>query len=467
MNNVIENQSNKQNNKKKITSEDIANNLEAIASNVFSFPKNICLILGAIPIAIITYWVGFKFLKPLDDLLNAILGVFGISTNIQPIGAIAAAILACVMFFILAYILSNPIKRKSWQNTFNKLSFPDNTGENAPILIKDKCVNSEIGVHEAYFIKNGTRLSAFQDPDNCEQIGSKRKFHIVDVESIGGCNSRVKITYRKNLEYNPLYWNTEKHLQKKDFVLTLGQKTNGKLKTVNLNNYPHAIIAGSTGSGKSVLLSCLLAQSWLKGAKIVIAEFAKYGVDWSYWKNLDNCDVCVKAEDFADYLEQNISKEIDRRGVLFAKKGCKNLSEYNSKVASGKIIGEKLDRIIIALDEAGQVYTKTSDKEREVYLSEIREILNRLLSVARFVGIHIIFATQIPSSKILPEEVRHNADLRICGISNPTLSDVVIGSELASYIPKTHKGVFLTSEDRTKNNGFQGFLINEEDVLKK
>ena len=416
--------------------------------------KVLFLITGLITSKLLLdYLVGSEILSRLNIPFDTIVGFFGVD-QLHLVEHFIALFVATIVILIFA----KPIDVKFAEKSLKQLGIPDKTGNNTPIFILNRRYKFRSKLRQILLFSNGATPDDFKNNDNLIRLGSKMGCFISGVETCGRRNDKLRVLYRKVDSNSIVKWENS-YLSDKDFELVLGQKATGDFAYVNLNDSAHLLIAGSTGSGKSVLLSSLLMQSIRKGAKVVIAEFSKRGVDWTYWKNLKNCDVFTNPKDFSDFFAKEVVSEVEYRANLLATSGCKNISEYNAKVDSGEIDGHKLNRLIIALDEAGQVYISSRNKEQEELLKPIREAMDKLVREYRFCGIHLIIATQIPSSQIFSYEIRYLTDLKMCGISTKLLSEMVVDTDEAANIKQ--KGRFCTNNGET----FQGFLFSETETL--
>lgn len=402
---------------------------------------------------LLDYLINSDILAQLNTPFDTIVGIFGISK----IHFVDYAIAVLLIVIILA-IFAKPFDYKFAEKALRELGIPDKSGNNTPIFVLKRRYKRKSKIQQLVFLANGTVEDDFKTDDNLKRLGSKMGCFITGVETCGRRSNKLRVLYRKVEDNSTIKWDNS-YLSDKDFELVLGQKSTGDFVYADLNKTAHLLIAGSTGSGKSVLLSSLLMQSLRKGAKVVIAEFSKRGVDWTYWKDLKNCDVFTNPKAFSEFFHNEVATEVERRATLLVNAGCKNISEYNAKVAAGEIAGYKLERLVIALDEAGQVYIPSQDKEREEFLKPIRAALNKLVTEYRFCGIHLIIATQIPSSQIFSYEIRYLTDLKMCGVSTKLLSQMVIESEEASNIKQ--KGRFCTND----GENFRGFLFRESETL--
>lgn len=416
--------------------------------------KDAFLIVGLVASRLLLdYLIGYGVVSDLDVPFDTIAGVFGVD-NLYFVEHFIALFVATIVILIFA----KPIDIKFAEKSLKQLGIPDKSGKNTPVFVLNKRYKFRSKLRQIILFSNGATPNDFKNNDNLTRLGSKMHCFVTSVETYGRKNDKLSVLYR-NVDSNSVVKWDNGYLSDRDFELVLGQKATGDFAYVNLNNSAHLLIAGSTGSGKSVMLSSLLMQSIRKGAKVVIAEFSKRGVDWTYWKNLKNCDVFTSPKDFSDFFAKEVVSEVEYRANLLAPNGCKNILEYNAKVESGEIDGHKLNRLIIALDEAGQVYISSRDKEQEKLLKPIREAMDKLVREYRFCGIHLMIATQIPSSQIFSHEIRYLTDLKMCGISTKLLSEMVVDTDEAAAIKQ--KGRFCTNNGET----FQGFLFSETETL--
>lgn len=213
--------------------------------------------------------------------------------------------------------------------------------------------------------------------------------------------------------------------------------------------------------GKTTLFKSILLQGLLKNEQAVIVDM-KFGLDFNKgWSDL--CTVITDIDKLWDYLMYDIQDICKERTGLLNKNNCDSFKEYNDKIERGEIQGKKLQRIIIGIDEAAQLFTKSSNKEKQKKLNDIREKIDEIASLYRSLGISLITSTQVPSADILSSAVRYNAVLKICGRANELLSKMTIDTSLATSIPIRSRGRFVTNEGKF----LQGYLFHEEDFFPK
>ena len=242
----------------------------------------------------------------------------------------------------------------------------------------------------------------------------------------------------------------DSYISPKDFELVLGEGYLGRV-TVNLADIPHVLLGGATGSGKSVLLKCLILQSMRKGARVAIADF-KGGVDFPLaWRK--ECRMCFDETALIRLLDE-YAATLQERKRLFSEAGVANLQEYNVMNHS------EYPRYILACDEIAEVLDKTGlTKEQKEQVAQIESRLSLIARQGRAFGIHLILATQRPDANILNGQIRNNVNCRICGRADNVLSQIILDSTAAAeQIQKYEMGRFLLYDGTL----FQGYLLEED-----
>lgn len=239
-------------------------------------------------------------------------------------------------------------------------------------------------------------------------------------------------------------------------IMTVGQ---GALKniTFNLNRTPHVLIAGETGSGKSVILRCLLWQMICQGARVYMFDF-KGGVEFG--KQYEKYGEVVTDRKRALEILEALFYENQYRLTVFRDLEVKNLPEYNKKT------GQNLCRIGLFCDEIGEMMDKKGiAKEEKELFEKIEGRLSSLARLSRATGINLFLGVQRPDANILPGQIKNNIPVRISGrFADKAASEIVLGNTDANNLPDI-KGRFLY---RMGNEivEFQAYLF-EDDVLKE
>ncbi|MFV0518270.1 MAG: FtsK/SpoIIIE domain-containing protein [Aminipila sp.] len=259
----------------------------------------------------------------------------------------------------------------------------------------------------------------------------------------------------QGLEDN-LLWN-DNMIREKDFILCIGV---GLLEPVeiNLNKYPHALIAGVTGSGKSVILRAMLWQCIKKGARIYMIDFkggVEFGIEYEQFGEV------VMERQHALELMKELTKEMKIRLAEFRKCGVKNIEEYN------KIHTEKpLCRIILVCDEVSEMLDKTGlQKKDQAIFYEIEGEMSSLARLSRAAGINMILATQRPDAKVIPGQIKNNLPIRISGrMVDKHASEIILGNTKASQLGETLGRFMYTVGADTYE--FQAFNFSDDSLVK-
>ena len=195
-------------------------------------------------------------------------------------------------------------------------------------------------------------------------------------------------------------------------MIALGVEVTGQPFYLNLCSAPHLLMAGTTGSGKSVSLNCFLASILFqyRPADVRLLLVDPKQVELSMYNGIPHLlhPVITDPRDAVRVFTYLIA-EMGRRNEIFRENGVKNIESYNSKVTLGKTGAEgpggKLPYIVLVVDEIGDlVLTKGAD---------IESLLSRLSNMARAVGIHMIVATQRPSVDVIVGKTKANFPTRI------------------------------------------------------
>ena len=205
-----------------------------------------------------------------------------------------------------------------------------------------------------------------------------------------------------------------------ELPVVLGRTITNEVFMFDLTKTPHLLVAGATGQGKSVglnaIITSLLYKKHPSELKIVLidpkmVEFNIYeNIERHYLAKLTNLDHAIITE-FSHVIEtlKSLCKEMDNRYNLLMKAHVRNISEYNAKFINRQLNPEKghlfMPYIVVIIDEFGDLIM-TAGKEIEMPIA-------RIAQKARAVGIHMIIATQRPSTNIITGTIKANFPVRI------------------------------------------------------
>jgi S-DNA-T family DNA segregation ATPase FtsK/SpoIIIE len=186
----------------------------------------------------------------------------------------------------------------------------------------------------------------------------------------------------------------------------LGQDVAGHPITANLESMPHMLIAGTTGSGKSVcvnaILTCFLLNNTPDDLRLVLVDPKR--VELTSYNGIPHllAPVVVEMERVVGAM-QWMTREMDKRYHEFAKIGARNITDYNARMkAQG---GKKFPFLMMVIDELADLMMIAPD--------ETERTITRLAQLARATGIHMILATQRPSVDVVTGLIKANFPARI------------------------------------------------------
>lgn len=231
----------------------------------------------------------------------------------------------------------------------------------------------------------------------------------------------------------------------KGFIVPIGLSPLNEVMTVDFNGTePHMLVAGSTGSGKSVSLNsivmsmmCLYDPNELQFVFIDPKQ-----VEFSMFDGVKHTEkVLLDLNESADYLDVMIA-EMEQRYSKFRDAFAKNLMEYNELLIQENRNDEIMPRMVIVFDEFADFMMQ--DKE---FAQRIETAIKRLGQKGRAAGIHMIVCTQSPKAEIISTTIKNNLAARLClrvtdGVASNVVMDTSGGENLAGkgdYLFKTNK----------------------------
>lgn len=249
-------------------------------------------------------------------------------------------------------------------------------------------------------------------------------------------------------------WSDE-YIVEEESVFVLGEGALDKVE-INMNKQPHIIIAGETGSGKSVILRVLIKQFIKKAAIIYMLDF-KGGVEFGI--QYENYGEVITERDRAITVLTELVDENNRRLKLFRENRSKNLGQYNKKT------GENLQRIGVFADEVGELFDKRGGSKAVKEQVEILEgLVSTLARLARATGINLFLGIQRPDATVLTGQIKTNIPARVSGrFVDKQASEIVLGNTMAVDLPDI-KGRFLY---RLGNEiiPFQAYYFDDDTML--
>lgn len=245
---------------------------------------------------------------------------------------------------------------------------------------------------------------------------------------------------------------------KYDLPVALGKTITNEIFMFDLCKMPHLLVAGATGQGKSVglnaVITSLLYKKHPSELKFVMVdpkmvEFSIYSeIERHYLAKLPDADKAI-ITDFTKVIQtlNSLCKEMDDRYDLLMKAHTRNIKEYNAKFISRRLNPEKghkfMPYIVVIIDEFGDLIM-TAGKEIELPIA-------RIAQKARAVGIHMIIATQRPSTNIITGTIKANFPARVAfRVSSMIDSRTILDSPGANQLIGRGDLLFSQGNDMTR-----------------
>ncbi|HUT22550.1 MAG TPA: DNA translocase FtsK [Candidatus Bipolaricaulota bacterium] len=242
--------------------------------------------------------------------------------------------------------------------------------------------------------------------------------------------------------------------RKSNLALTLGKDVSGKTWVYPLEKMPHLLVAGATGSGKSVCLNTmiisLLYQNNPDDLRMILVDPKR--VEFPVYNGIPHLlsPVITDVTKTVNSLRWAIS-EMDRRYEMLAKSNKRNIEGYNQSNPE-----EKLPYLLIVIDELADLMISAS--------SEIESSIIRLTQMARAIGIHLIVATQRPSVDVITGLIKANIPARIAfSVASQTDSRTILDSSGAEKLLGKGDMLFQTAE-LSKPRRIQGAFVGDDEI---
>jgi S-DNA-T family DNA segregation ATPase FtsK/SpoIIIE len=246
---------------------------------------------------------------------------------------------------------------------------------------------------------------------------------------------------------------TDEFLNRKSNVLNIGIGYYGVVG-MDLEKYPHAFVAGETGSGKSNILKCMIHQSLMKDYEVLLIDY-KRGVSFSIFK--DAVDIYYEDTTILEVLKDTV-RETNKRLDLFRESGVDNINDYN------RFTTHYLRRKVVFIDELAELL-KNTDKEIAKLLNGSIETLTRL---SRATGIHLVMGVQRPDSTIISGQIKNNVSYRVCGrFADKEPSGIVLNNTMACSLPPNIKGRVIVKDNDLQVVQSFCFSGNRNDYTRK
>ena len=250
--------------------------------------------------------------------------------------------------------------------------------------------------------------------------------------------------------------------------MAIGKDVEGHSIVVDLAKMPHLLIGGTTGSGKSVAINAMIMSILMRATpdEVRFIMIDPKRVEFTPYNGIPHLYVPVVTEnkEAASALSWGVA-EMERRLKVMSKAGVRNISQYNKKVESGQLDDvekpedewpKKMPYIVIIIDELADLMMNVG---KEVELS-----ISRIAQLARAAGIHMIVATQRPSTNVVTGLIKANITNRIAfNVASGIDSRVILDTPGAENLIGLGDMLFSKPE-WPKPQRLQGCFVSEEEI---
>jgi S-DNA-T family DNA segregation ATPase FtsK/SpoIIIE len=241
-------------------------------------------------------------------------------------------------------------------------------------------------------------------------------------------------------------------------AIALGRDVSGGAVAADLGKMPHLLIAGTTGSGKSVciasIVTCLAVNNTPDDLRLVLIDPKM--VELVRFNGLPHLFGKVETDlDRITGVLRWVTREMDRRYKLFETVGARNLENYSSKIGK-KSTAERLPRLVVLIDELADLMMRAPD--------ETERTVVRLAQMARATGIHLVVATQRPSTDIVTGLIKANFPARISfAVTSSIDSRVILDTVGAESLLGGGDMLFLNPEASAPQR-VQGCFVSDREI---
>ena len=300
-------------------------------------------------------------------------------------------------------------------------------------------------------IKINTIINLADDISRSMGVGAVRIAQIFGTQYLGvevPNDQRESVTIKELLSDQNFKSTTHK------IPICIGKDISGNIEVIDLSKTPHLLVAGTTGSGKSVFINTLLASLLYKfsPSQLRLILIDPKMLELSVYNDIAHLLTPVVTEPKKAIIALKwVCKEMERRYSMMNEEGTRNLEGYNKKAS------EKLPYIVVFIDEMADLMM-TAGKEVEHYVQ-------RLAQMARACGIHLVMATQRPSVDIITGSIKANFPSRVSfQVASKYDSRTVLGEIGAEQL--LGNGDMLMTKNGANLIRYQSAFISDNEVNK-
>ena len=252
-------------------------------------------------------------------------------------------------------------------------------------------------------------------------------------------------------------------------TFALGKDINGKIHCADLATMPHLLVAGQTGSGKSVMVNTMIMSILLRATpddvRFILVD--PKAVEMALYRDIPHLLTPVITDmKEATNAFKNATREMERRLQLLARHGCRNISQFNKLVDRERVDAspgvalielEKLPYIVVIVDELADLMVQSG--------GQVEGSIQRLAQMARAVGIHLVLATQRPSVNVITGVIKANIPARLSFLLATRVdSRTILDSNGAESLLGKGDMLFLPPGGAGRMRRLHGPLVTEKEI---
>lgn len=371
-----------------------------------------------------------------------------------------------------------PITLLSKSKNSNSKENEDAIKTNVPILetvlkdfdIQSKVVSAHVGPSVTQYeldVKTGTKLSKIMAINRELALALAAKEVRIQAPIPGKSTVGIELPNKKNtmVTVREVLEHIPSSMAESKLAVTLGRDIMGNPQYCEINKTPHLLVAGSTGSGKSVCINSMIVSILMRTkpdeVKMVLVDPKK--VELSVYNGVPHLLAPVVTDPKkANIALKKMVAEMEKRYDLFEESGTKNIAGYNTyidKKNANLPDGEKLKKmpyIVIIIDELADLML--------VAAKDVQDSIMRITQMARAAGIHLIVATQRPSTDVITGVVKANIPSRIAfAVSSGIDSRTILDAQGAEKLLGKGDMLFLPQGENTPIR-IQGTFISDDEI---
>ena len=365
-------------------------------------------------------------------------------------------------------------KPKKIDNSSDNAQVTDNITALEQVLrdfgINAKVVEVHIGPAVSQYeleVQSGTRVNKITSINREIALALAKKDVRIEAPIPGKKTVGIEFANEKSnpVSFYEIMASSEIQKSENKLLVPLGKTIMGDIQTCPINKMPHLLIAGTTGSGKSVCVNGIICSILMRARpdEVILIMVDPKVVELSVYNGIPHlmCPVVTDPKQANIALQKSVA-EMEKRYRMFSNTTTKNIEGYNEyveKYNQGKEESEKLDKmpyLVIIIDELSDLMM--------VAAKEVEDSILRITQKARAAGIHLIVATQRPSTEVITGLIKANIPSRISfavgsGIDSRTILDQIGAEKLLGKGDMLYLPIGQNNPTRT-----QGSFVSDEEI---